>query len=108
MVADVNLIDNFFPSVLSLYEDIDISAELLGQYRVEKYSFNISITREDGLMYFKIDDFGMSQIIYPKDSSNFSSLDGSMNIKFNMDDSGLCTSLDFDGFGSRLNGKKLE
>ena len=108
MVADVNLIDNFFPSILSLYKEIDISAELMGQYKIEEYSINISITKEDGLMYFKVDDFGMSQIIYPKDRVNFCSLDGSINIKFNMDDSGLCTSLDFEGFGSRLNGKKLE
>jgi len=108
MVADVNVLDNFFPSILSRYKDIDISDELMGQYRVEKLSINIIITKEDGLMYFKIPDFGASLIIYPKDSVNFSSFDDSMNIKFNMNDSGQCTSMDFDGFGPSLNGKKLE
>ncbi len=107
MVADANLIDNFSPSILSLYKDIDISAELMGQYRVEEFSFNISITMEDGIMYLKF-DFGVTSIIYPKDSSNFSSLDDSIKIKFNMDDSGQCTSIDFDWFGSSLNCKKLE
>ena len=107
MVADVNLIDNFFPSILSLYKDIDISAELMGQYRAEKFSFNISITMEDGIMYFKT-DFGRTWIIYPKDSNNFSSLDDSIKIKFNMDDLGQCTSIDFDWFGSSLNAKRLE
>ena len=59
-------------------------------------------------MYFKIPDYGASLIIYPKDSLNFTSLDDSMNIKFNMNDSGQCTSIDFDGFGPSLNCKKLE
>ena len=104
---DFYVLDNFFPSILSLYKDIDISDELMGQYRAEKFSFNISITKEDGIMYFKT-DFGRTWIIYPKDSSNFSSLDDSIRIKFNMDDSGQCTSIDFDGFGSSQNGKKLE
>ena len=108
MVADVNLLDNFFPSIRSLYKDIDISPELIGQYRIEIFSINIIITKEDGLMYFKIPDYGASLIIYPKDSRNFTSLDDSMNIKFNMNDSGQCTSLDFDGFGSSLNCKKVE
>jgi len=108
MVADVNVLDNFFPSIRALYKDIDISAELMGQYRIETFSINIIITKEDGLMYFKIPDFGISLIVYPKDSNNFSSLDDSMNIKFNMNDSGQCTSIDFDGFGSSLNCKKLE
>jgi aminopeptidase N len=107
MVADVNLIDNFFPSILSLYMDIEISSELMGQYRAEKFSFNISITKEDGIMYFKT-DYGRTWIIYPKDSSNFSSLDDSIKIKFNMDDSGQCTSIDFDWSGDSLNGKRLE
>ena len=107
MVADVNLVDNFFPSIRSLYRDIDILAELTGLYRVEKYSTNVSITEEDGILYFKT-DFGITRAIYPKDSSNFSSLDGSMNIKFNMDNSGFCRSIDFNLFGSVLNAKKIE
>ena len=108
MVVDVNVLDNFFPSILTRYKDIDISDELMGQYRVEELSINIIIKKEDGLMYFKIPDFGASLIIYPEDSVNFSSLDDSMNIKFNMNDSGQCTSIDFDSFGSSFNGKKLE
>lgn len=108
MVADVNVLDNFFPSIRALYQDIDISPELMGQYRIEMLSINILITKEDGLMYFKIPDYGASLILYPKDSHNFTTLDDSMNIKFNMNDSGQCTSLDFDAFGPSLNCKKLE
>jgi hypothetical protein len=108
MVADVNVLDNFFPSILSRYKDIDISDELMGQYRVEELSVNVIIKKEDRLMYFKIPDFGASLIIYPEDSVNFSSLDDSLHIKFNMNDSGQCTSMDFDSFGSSFNGKKLE
>lgn len=107
MVADVNLIDNVFPSVRSFYRDIDISADLMGQYRVEKFPFDISITKEEGIMYFKT-GWGMSPIIYPKDSRNFSSLDGSMNIKFNMDKSGHCTSVDVDNNGFLYTAKRLK
>lgn len=108
MVTDANQIDNFFPSIWSLYEDIEISAELMGQYGFERFTDNIFITENDGLMNINIAELGISKIIYPKDRVHFCSLDGSMNIKFNMDDSGLCTSMDFDWRGSILNGKKLE
>jgi hypothetical protein len=106
-VADVNLIDNFYPSIKSLYKDLDISAELMGQYRVEIFSVTFSIDQEDGLMFLKIPDYGFSQIIYPIDIGKFRSLDGSINIKFNMDDSGKCTSMDIDANGFLSHGKKL-
>jgi len=107
MVADVNLIDNFFPPIWRLYENIEISAEILGQYRIEELSDIISITMEEGLMYFKRAYDGISKVIYPKDSVNFCSIDGSMNLKFNMDDSGFCTGVDIN-WNRIIHGKKLE
>lgn len=107
MVADVNLIDNVFPSIKSEYKDFNISDDLLGQYRVEKYSFKFRITKDNGILYFKT-SWGWSLILVPKDHSNFISLDGSMNVAFNMDDSGLCTSVDVDKNGFLFTAKKME
>lgn len=107
MVADVNLMDNVSPSIKSMYEDFNITDDLLGQYRFEKGSYKFTITKEGGILYEK-NDWGRSVILYPTDKLTFLSLDGSLKLKFNMDDSGLCTGIDYDRFGSIFNAKRLE
>jgi Peptidase family M1 domain len=99
MITDVTPADNFFPSINSLYKDIDHADEFLGHYIIEGHSIKMDITNEDGLFYVSIPYMNLSMIIYPTDKNQFRSLDGSMNIKFNIDGSGSCKSLDADWNG---------
>ncbi len=108
VIADVNPKDNFFPSIKSLYENIDISAEILGTYKVDRFSLNIDFTKEDGIIYFNIYEYGMSEMLYPEDNINITSLDGTKKIKFNINDSGICISVDINWQGTLFNGKKVE
>ncbi len=107
-MADVNIIDNFYPSVRSLYEKIDYSADLIGLYQPAQFPVKIRIIEDDGLVYFKIPEFRIDQVIYPKDKKNFVSLDGSTNLRFTMDESGNCSGVEivFSG-GFEVTAEKL-
>ncbi|KPK87277.1 MAG: hypothetical protein AMS27_02970 [Bacteroides sp. SM23_62_1] len=107
MVPDANLVDNFFPSIRTLYKNIKISAEITGQYKSEDSPANISIIMEDGIMYYRWGDFGISQMLYPKDSVNFYSVDGTMDLKFNLDDSGSCTGVEINWRNRMMHGEKI-
>jgi hypothetical protein len=108
MVPDANLIDNFFPSIRTLYKNIKISAEITGQYKSEDPPANISIIMEDGIMYYRRGDFGTSQMLYPKDSVHFCSVDDTMDLKFNLDDSGSCTGVEINWRNRIMHGEKIE
>ena len=66
----------------------------MGLYQPEQFPVKINIIEDDGLIYFKIPEFRIDQVIYPKDKENFVSLDGSFNLKFEMDESGKCTGVE--------------
>lgn len=107
-VDDFNLIDNVFPSVQSLYQNIKFADELMGQYRLHGIPIIATITEENGIMYFKIGDGLISHIIYPNDNTDFNTLDGSIHFKFNLDDSGHCMGVDFDLYGTSFSAEKFK
>jgi hypothetical protein len=108
MVPDANLVDNFFPSIRTLYKNIKISAEITGEYKIEDPPGNISIIMEDGIMFYRRGDFGISQMLYPKDNVHFCSVDDTMDLKFNLDDSGSCTSVEINWRNRMMHGEKIE
>ncbi len=111
MLNDADPTDNFYPSVRSAYRNMVIPEGLPGLYGIERPSVNIRITIEDGLMYLKWGDAGISQLLYPEGGSVFSTLNGGIGLRFILDDSGLCTGVDIESMGSDLNGshaRKLE
>lgn len=93
VIADANILDNVFPSIGSLYENIELSEDILGKYITDDYPVKINITKIEGLLYFKIPEYEISVIIYPQDSDNFRSLDNTWNVLFKTDDSGQYKSM---------------
>ncbi len=107
-VADVNIINNFYPSVRSLYKNVDLSADIMGRYQPEQFPVKINIIEDDGLIYIKIPEFRIDRVIYPKDKENFVSLDGSVNLKFDVDESGKCSGVEIIFIGGFVvNAEKL-
>lgn len=86
-IADIDYRNNVFPSLKSIYKNVKIQPEILGNYLAERYYFDISINRKEELIYIDIPALGISRIIYPKDKNHFQSIDGSISLKFNEDES---------------------
>ena len=106
-VTDLTPVDNFYPSIKSLYKEIDSTAEFPGKYLIEGYSIELFIEPKDGLYYVNIPYMSISSIIYPVDKLQFISIDGSMKITFNLDEKGVCKSLDAEWNGN-YHGVKIE
>lgn len=105
-VADINLLDNIYPSIQSMYEQAQVSEAIHGKYRHGKYGFIFNLVMEDDILYLKT-NWGVTRILYPKDDLNFESLDRSIKLGFSLSDSGEVEGLEIDMFGSSSKARKL-
>ncbi|MBN1131982.1 MAG: M1 family metallopeptidase [Bacteroidales bacterium] len=97
MFPDNDVKDNFHPSLQSYYDQIEISYELAGLYRIEEHAVSFRITEAYGLFYFSRDGYGIKNPIYPVDKFTFRTLDDSATMKINLDESGRCIGMDITG-----------
>ena len=107
-VVDVNPFDNFFPSILSFYENIDVDS-ILGRYILirDQGTILINITIQDGIMHYEIPDFQVDRIIYPESKLKFKSFVG-MELEFILDKSGSYAEAKVNNRGYNFNIKKLK
>ena len=81
-VADANFLDNLHPSLQELYQSVGSTSGLIGKYRTEAFPQIIRIVDRSSLLYFEIQDWGYSTVLYPNDKNNFSTLDETTTIQF--------------------------
>jgi len=105
-LPDINLEDNVYPSVNSMYEEFEITSGIAGKYKVEKYGFTFDIIMENEMMYLDT-SWGWHKILYPVNSMSFTTLDESIELEFMKSDANTLTDLKLNWFGSEFKTEKM-
>ena len=105
-VADANKIDNYFPTIESLYNSFDLSSKLLGNYAIESYGATVSVRKEKGIYVLRFNEWYYTFYIYPEDETHFKSLDDQVTIIFKPDNESIINSVEID-WGWKLIGKRI-
>ncbi len=106
-VSDFNNLDNFYPSIQDRYKKLNISDNILGEYLLPQFKVNLKITKKNGVIYFVISDWQVNDVVYPKSTSVLKTLDDSISLVFQFDESGNCSGIKIDWDGWKVDAEKL-
>lgn len=82
-VPDLDILDNYYPSLQAQYGDFTIPEDMLGEYPLNEFPTSINIRNDDGLLVMTIPGTGLTDIyLLPDDTGNFRSLDGVVQVQF--------------------------
>lgn len=106
-IADINNLDNFYPTIKDRYKKLNISNNILGNYELLQFHVNIEVISKDGIIHFLIPELGFKAAMYPKSKSILQSLDDSAKFMFQFNKSGECTGIKIEWDRWKLNATKL-
>lgn len=92
-IADIDYLNNIYPSVKSLYDYVEIPDNIFGQYKPTRFGPEFLILEEDGIVKLTIPGYGFSRIIYPIDKYDFRMIGDHAQIKFKIDRPGNCSGM---------------
>jgi hypothetical protein len=81
-VPDMDMLNNFYPSLQERFEGFSISEDILGRYRLNEYPIDLTISKEEGLLLMDISAAGMRTYLMPKSELLFESVSGDMKVTF--------------------------
>ena len=104
-VPDAFELDNFYPPLKERYAGLSLPECLTGIYALKEFPVDLSISKQNGMLYLKVDANNMASYLIPQDEKNFQSLDGALKASFEYDDTG-CKGITIDYFGYHITGQK--
>lgn len=104
-VPDVELLDNFYPSLQEQYKSFEIAEGIMGNYPLEGYPVSVVISKKEGILHLAIPGAGLQGYLMPGTEDKFESLDGSMKVEFEQE-GGTYTGLKFQLSGFQASAKK--
>jgi hypothetical protein len=81
-VPDMDMLNNFYPSLQERFEGFSITEDILGRYRLNEYPIDLTISKEEGLLLMDISAAGMRTYLMPKSELLFESVSGDMKVTF--------------------------
>jgi hypothetical protein len=81
-VPDMDMLNNFYPSLQERFEGFSISEDILGRYRLNEYPIDLTISKEEGLLLMDISAAGMRTYLMPKSELLFESVSGDIKVTF--------------------------
>jgi hypothetical protein len=81
-VPDMDMLNNFYPSLQERFEGFSITEDILGRYRLNEYPIDLTISKEEGLLLMDISAAGMRTYLMPKSELLFESVSGDIKVTF--------------------------
>ena len=106
-IADINLHDNIYPSVKSMYKDMNVSSDIAGEYMAKKWGFKFENVSEDEIMYLNT-LWGWHKILYPKNPLSLVTLDETIILEYILDATDSTPSPNLNWFGNELDVEKIK
>ncbi|MDX2306216.1 MAG: M1 family metallopeptidase [Microscillaceae bacterium] len=91
-VADLNEMDNFYPSLKEQVKEFTILDGIYGVYLIQGYNIEMTVMQKEGLPFLKLPAAGMESYLMPKADGSYTTLDKMLLIEFK-EESGKITGL---------------
>ena len=104
-VPDFKPLNNYFPPIDEIYATYDLPSDAVGSYKIDQFPVTAVLTEKSGAYYMDISGTSISTYLLPLTDTSFESLDGSLKMKFVIEN-GQITGLNIDVFGFELTSSK--
>ncbi|PHN06048.1 M1 family metallopeptidase [Flavilitoribacter nigricans] len=104
-IPDAKPLDNIYPSLRQQYADFSIPADITGTYHIAAFQADIFVEKKDNFLYLRVPGAGLRMYLKPKSATEFSSLDGSVDFKFDAE-AGKYRAVNFQYYGYDITGEK--
>lgn len=105
-VADINELDNYYPSLQEQFANLQFSEDILGTYVVNEFPVEVTVEKKDGILFMRISRINQTGYLVPESSTQFRSLDGDSKLEF-MQEDGKTVGLKMESGGFRVTANKL-
>lgn len=84
-LPDEEPLDNYYPPLSQRYADFSVPEDVMGSYLFNEFPVTAEVSRKDGLLFMEVAAAGFQFYLIPKSKTEFASLDGTINIEFQME-----------------------
>ena len=105
-VADINQLDNYYPSLQEQFSKLSYPADILGTYAVNEFPVEVTVEKKDGILFMRISRINQTGYLVPESGMQFRSLDGESVLEFIQED-GKTVGLKMQSGGFRVTANKL-
>ncbi|MCB9291205.1 MAG: M1 family metallopeptidase [Lewinellaceae bacterium] len=79
-------LDNYYPPLAERYAGLSIPDGITGSYLFNEFPVTAEVSQKDGLLFMEVAAAGYQFYLVPKSETEFVSLDGEINIQFQMEE----------------------